>query len=662
MLASNQLKTLLAMPASLRPVLFGVPLPVRPGEARLFSTSPRDASKYPNIAAFLMPELQNAQPAELTPEELFKTSVLPSAPDEPLPDELTSLFTKNPPTFYYGEQSFYKLKKNTRIPEVCILGRSNVGKSSFVNALANRNNKVLAYVSNKAGKTRLMNTYGFGPAPSRKQLAAEAAEYKGKEDIPTHSFYLVDMPGYGYGSLKEWGHNITLYLTKRVGVKGAIVLIDAEVGPKQTDLQLLELLSAANKKTAIILTKADKVKGGVVGLRKTCTKLLDALYLIEKQLGNYAVWEKEIFVTAVGARDHNVVTSTVATGRLAVARLAGLAQDTRPKPEKHEGFSGKIISFDDLQYAAAPTKSSTPTSPESAAPRQQPVPESRHSPPSRPRIVDPFEDLKRASNPPSRRRAFCTLLQAHAFHNTTPMHNNDNFDNNNSSNSNNSNNNGNPNTNNPTPTTPPSSDPRAELAAVLQQFIDSLHSSRDPVREHIWRIQEEREVKEITQHGPQGPQLFETRSRRRAQSLRDRYPEQTARVRAVAELRLRKEQRRQERAALRGFDDDEAARRRQGRLRAEQREREIAIRRRLAGEEGREFDGAYEEEALSAEDEEELEREREREAFRNEIQGLAGAKRGKKREREKERKKGGGKGGVDEPMDEFEAEFMKKRR
>ncbi|OTA94174.1 hypothetical protein M434DRAFT_58820, partial [Hypoxylon sp. CO27-5] len=165
----------------------------------------------------------------------------------------------NPPTFQYGESDFYKLKKNTRVPEVCVLGRSNVGKSSFVNALAGRHSNVLAYVSSKAGKTRAMNTYGFGPALLPKDVAAQAAEYKGKEEIPTHAFYLVDMPGYGHASLKEWGHNITLYLTKRVGVKGAIVLIDAEVGPKQTDLQLLELLSSAGKRTAIVLTKADKV-------------------------------------------------------------------------------------------------------------------------------------------------------------------------------------------------------------------------------------------------------------------------------------------------------------------------------------------------------------------------------------------------------------------
>ncbi|KAI0120833.1 hypothetical protein F4776DRAFT_229121 [Hypoxylon sp. NC0597] len=360
---SSQLNALLTMPVSLRILLIGAPSRIRPSIARLSSTNFRHyaSSKYPNIAAFLIPEFRTTQPSEIPPDELFKTSSIPSAPDNPLQSELATLFTRNPPTFQYGESDFYKLKKNTRVPEVCVLGRSNVGKSSFVNALAGRHSNVLAYVSSKAGKTRAMNTYGFGPAPLPKDIAAQAAEYKGKEDIPTHAFYLVDMPGYGHASLKEWGHNITLYLTKRVGVKGAIVLIDAEVGPKQTDLQLLELLSSAGKRTAIVLTKADKVKGGLDGLRETCTKLWDAILDIEnKQDTNSWPWEKEIFVTAVGAKDHAVVSSTVTTARLAVARLAGLVRDNKPKVEKNQKWSGKVVSFEDLQYA--PSKSTAITS------------------------------------------------------------------------------------------------------------------------------------------------------------------------------------------------------------------------------------------------------------------------------------------------------------
>ncbi|KAL7621854.1 vacuolar protein sorting-associated protein 26 [Parahypoxylon ruwenzoriense] len=358
----SQLNALLAMPVALRLCLMSTPSRIRPGKARLFSTSLSHYAKYPDIAAFVIPEFRTVQPAEIAPEELFKASSITSAPGKPLPDELTKLFIKNPPKLQYVESDFYQLKKNTRVPEVCILGRSNVGKSSFVNALAGRSKSVLAYVSSKAGKTRSINTYGFGPAPLPKDIAAQAAEYKGKEDIPTHTFHLVDMPGYGYASLKDWGHNITLYLTKRVGVKGAIVLIDAEVGPKKTDLELLELLSSAGKKTTIVLTKADKVRGGLRGLRETCQKLWDAIRAIESRQPNSGwAWEKDIFVTAVGAKDHDIVSSTVATARLAVARLAGLVADNRPKPDQEQKWTGKTISFEDLQFAPSKGMSAAST-------------------------------------------------------------------------------------------------------------------------------------------------------------------------------------------------------------------------------------------------------------------------------------------------------------
>jgi ribosome biogenesis GTP-binding protein YsxC/EngB len=354
--ASLQLRALLAMPATLRPTLLGASGSFRPRwthtNPRLFSASPLNYGtvKYPNVAALVIPEFRTSSIAEISSDDLFKTSSLSSAPGQPLEDELTKLFTKNPAAFAYAESDFYKLKKNTRVPEVCILGRSNVGKSSFVNAVANRQTNGLAYISSKAGKTRSINTYGFGPAPTIQELQGKAAEYKG-EDKPTHTFHLVDMPGYGHASQKEWGKNISLYLNKRNAVKGAIVLIDAEVGPKDSDFHLLQLLSAAQLKTAIVLTKADKVKKGLEGLRETCMKVWDGIRTIEVGIteGNW-VWEKDVYVTAVGARDSAVVKSTVTTARLAVARLAGLVKDERPNMERNQRWSGKMIAFDDLQY------------------------------------------------------------------------------------------------------------------------------------------------------------------------------------------------------------------------------------------------------------------------------------------------------------------------
>ncbi|KAI0973298.1 hypothetical protein F4678DRAFT_426386 [Xylaria arbuscula] len=357
---SLQLRALLAMPTALRPVLLGAFTSSQPRwiQTRQFCASQKNhgAVKYPNVAALLIPDFSTSTIAEITPDDLFKTSSLSSAPGQPLEEELIKLYTKNPAAFVYAESDFYKLKKNSRVPEVCVLGRSNVGKSSFVNALANRPGNGLAFVSSKAGKTRSINMYGFGPAPTIKELQAMGSEYK-DEDIPTHTFYLVDMPGYGHASLKEWGKNIALYLNKRKAVKGAIVLIDAEVGPKDSDFHLLELLSAAQLKTAIVLTKADKAKKGLVQLRETCTKVWDGIRAIEAKVteGNW-VWERDVYVTAVGARDSAVVKSTVTTARLAVTRLAGLVKDERPDADRNKRWSGQMVSFDDLLFA--PSKSS----------------------------------------------------------------------------------------------------------------------------------------------------------------------------------------------------------------------------------------------------------------------------------------------------------------
>ncbi|KAI8964522.1 hypothetical protein F5Y11DRAFT_315912 [Daldinia sp. FL1419] len=354
---SSRLNALLAMPPSLRLAVIGAPPRIKPSRANVALKLYRSTAawNHDEAAAFYIPELHQGRIDNVSLETLCKTSHMRSNPDEPLVSGLNTLFTKNPATFKYGETDFYKLKKNTLIPEVCVLGRSNVGKSSFVNAIAGRSQRSqnpLARISKRAGKTREMNTYGFGPVPLPKDIATWTSEVKGKEDIPAHTFYLVDMPGYGHASIEDWGRNITLYLTKRVGVKGVIILIDAEVGPKETDLQCLQLLSSANMRTCIVLTKADKVRGGLTALHDLCAKLRDDIFEIEKLQENYT-WnlDRNVFVTALGARDPATIHSTVIPARFAVACQAGLVETDRPNPEKNKKWSGKIVSFDDLQYA-----------------------------------------------------------------------------------------------------------------------------------------------------------------------------------------------------------------------------------------------------------------------------------------------------------------------
>ncbi|KAI8623259.1 hypothetical protein F5Y19DRAFT_459088 [Xylariaceae sp. FL1651] len=530
--ASKQLKAFLAMPTALRPVLLGALTTPRWSHSRLFSASAPQyrTNRYPNVAALLIPEFRASPITEISPDDLFKTASLPSAPGQPLEEELTKLFTKNPAAFLRAELDFYTLKKNTRIPEVCILGRSNVGKSSFINALASRKSNALAFVSSKAGRTTSINTYGFGPAPTVKELADRAAEYKGKEDVPTHAFHLLDMPGYGHRSLKEWGKEISLYLNKRSAVKGAILLIDAEVGPKDLDLHLLQLLCTAEVKTAIVLTKADKAKRGLEQVRKTCIKLWDAIHDIETKCGESGwVWEKDIFVTAVGARDSAVVSSTVTIARLAVARLAGLVKDNRPKVERNQRWSGKVVSFDDLQYADSGSSgmNTAPTAPTQMLRESQPP---RGDATGLSKANSAFADLEYAaraqhSNGPrisaglgAQSWTRTPRTHARAFYSSV-VRNNKTLD------------------GKPTP---------AELKVILEEFVQSLKTTNTP-RDQVRRLQHKRETRP-----PKGSKnILKELEQRQMRKMQQQFPEQVTRTQAVLDRRLKIEEHRHRSQAAR---------------------------------------------------------------------------------------------------------------
>ncbi len=125
------------------------------------------------------------------------------------------------------------------LPEFLFCGRSNVGKSSFINGLTNR--KALARTSSNPGKTQTLNFF-----------------FINKE------FYLVDVPGYGYAKVskslrEEFGAMIEEYLTKRVNLKVAFLLIDYRHPPTKLDVTMYEYLKYCGIKTAIILTKRDKL-------------------------------------------------------------------------------------------------------------------------------------------------------------------------------------------------------------------------------------------------------------------------------------------------------------------------------------------------------------------------------------------------------------------
>ena len=128
----------------------------------------------------------------------------------------------------------------TNIPEIALVGRSNVGKSSLTNVLINRRN--FAHTSSQPGKTQTLNFYDV-------------------ED----KVYFVDVPGYGYAKVSKkererFGKMIEQYLTQREQLRGVIQLVDARHEPTPDDVNMYNWLQYYNSPTLIVGTKIDKVK------------------------------------------------------------------------------------------------------------------------------------------------------------------------------------------------------------------------------------------------------------------------------------------------------------------------------------------------------------------------------------------------------------------
>ena len=160
---------------------------------------------------------------------------------------------------------------NDSAPEIAIAGKSNVGKSSFINFLVNQ--KSLARTSATPGRTRLVNFFTIN---------------KGE-------FYLVDLPGYGYARVSDeekekWAKLIEGYITNSPMLKGVFLLVDCRLEPNDNDRLLIQFLYSMNIDCTIIATKCDKLSKMQRNIMK------------KKIANGLAVGEKDVIMTSSSAK------------------------------------------------------------------------------------------------------------------------------------------------------------------------------------------------------------------------------------------------------------------------------------------------------------------------------------------------------------------------
>ncbi|KAH0344370.1 hypothetical protein KCU83_g8374, partial [Aureobasidium melanogenum] len=287
-----------------------------------------------------------------------------SSPPTPAQQTYAHRYFQNPasPPIHLWTAAKFSTIPRSPYPEVCFVGRSNVGKSSLLNAVFGRPKEKIARVSSKAGHTKTLNAFGVGG--SQRDTAAKEP----LKQLMSGALVVVDTPGYGYHSRQEWGPEINKFFEKRKQLRKVFLLIDALHGIKARDLVLLQHFETVGIDYQIILSKVDRIvmtDSKVPGPEKLTRQVakLDKIYQeVEEQLSTLDEGKRRKKRDVLAASAEKQIKGLQGWGggakigieavRWAVLKACGLDCDEQGNRRSLQGFELQVEEYEDEEIVA----------------------------------------------------------------------------------------------------------------------------------------------------------------------------------------------------------------------------------------------------------------------------------------------------------------------